>query len=224
MSKSETESDWPFPSVSAYTVTLPGKGEVLTVSGSPGLIEAYLKQFGCVPVFTGSPRRRRLGRLTEKNEWTLTEPDGTSGLEAPIESIDDNREQLRILQDHNWYHVGYNANPELIEFGFGVDGEGFSRYSSWGYDTVVPHVEDFYWSYSISNELLILEWEDGSDSKISFSLKRQLRAASSLRNGSLTFYDMTLQVDSSLFPATASFAKYLLKEYWGRPKNSKEEE
>jgi hypothetical protein len=223
MSENDAQSDWPFPSVDAYTIRIPGKGNRMSLSGDAALILSYLEKFGCVPVFTGNPRRRKLARLNDKKEWIINEPDGTTGLELPPKIIEDYDEQIRILTEYNWYHIGYSVNPSLIEFEFNVNGEGFSRRAIWGYGTVMPAIEDFYWTYSISKDSLSIEWEDGSSTQISFSLRRQLRAASSLKGDGLAFYDMTLQVDSALFPQSASFAKYLLKEYWGQPKQLKEE-
>ena len=62
----------------------------------------------------------------------------------------------------------------------------------------------------------------GNIKSISFFLKRQLHVASSLRDDSLRFFEMSLQVSASLFPPQASFAQYLLKEYWGQPKQRTE--
>ena len=218
---SELEKDWPFPSVDAYNIRVPDKGEFLTLSGSPGMIDSYLKKFGCVPVFTGNPRRRKIARFTDQGKWMLSEPDGTTGMELPPAPVSRD-EVVSILTGCAWFHIGYNVNPELVEFDFDPDGEGFSRRSIWGYDTVVPDVQEFYWNYLIKGDALAIRWEDQSETNISFSLRRQLHAASSLQDGSLAFYEMSLQVSSPLFPPQTSFARYLLNEYWGQAKQKTE--
>lgn len=221
MNNSGASEDWPFPSVDAYKIRIPDKGVFLTLSGSPGMIESYRKKFGCVPVYTGNPRRRKLARLTEDGEWVLWEPDGTTGLEIPPAPVSPD-EVRSVLTEYDWFHIGYNVNPELVEFNFAPDGEGFSRRSIWGFHTVAPDVQEFYWNYGITSDTLTIRWEDQSETDVSFSLKRQLHVASSLRDGGLTFYEMSLQVSAPLFPPQAHFAQYLLKEYWGQPKQRKE--
>ena len=217
VNESEVARDWPFPSVDAYNIRVPDKGVFLTLSGSPGMIESYRKKFGCVPVYTGNPPRRKLARLAEDGKWLLSDPDGTTGLEAPPALV--NPEEVNsILTGYDWFHIGYNVNPELVEFHFDPGGEGFSRRSIWGFDTVVPDVQDFYWNFLVKGDTLTIRWEDQSETSISFFLKRQLHVASSLRDDSLRFFEMSLQVSASLFPPQASFAQYLLKEYWGQPK------
>lgn len=218
MSTSDSETDWPIPSVAAYTLNVPGKGNLLTLSGNEQMISAYLRRYGCVPVFGGTPRRRKLARLNVDGQWELYEPDGTSELEAPQELITGVDNQLQYLVARDWYHVGYNVHRELIEFVFGENGNGFSRYTSWGYGTAVPTVRDYYWDFNITDKALAIKWEDEGTTHISFTLSRALRAASSLADGGLAFYDGVLNVEGPLFPPSAEFSKYLLKEYWGKPK------
>jgi hypothetical protein len=221
MSEWEAEDDWPFPSVDAYRIRIPDKGVFLTLSGNPGMIDSYLKKFGCVPVYTGDPRRRKIARFKPPDEWVLSDPEGSTGLELPATAICGD-EAAKLLVAYNWFHIGYNVHQELVEFEFDPGGEGFSRRTIWGFDTVAPDVQDFYWNYRVAGDSLIIRWEDQSEAEIPYILKRQLRVASSLRDGSLTFFEMTLEVASPLFPPEASFAQHLLKEYWGQPKQERE--
>lgn len=225
MSKNQLETDWSFPSVRSYNITVPGrKGTFLTLSASKELIDSYLERFGCVPVFDGNPHRRKLARPNKDSGWEVSDPDGSTELETPPELIDGVSNQLRLLTTHAWNHIGYNFLRELTEFDFGKDGEGYSRHASWGYDTTVPKVQDYYWRFSIKENVMNIEWEGERNTQIAFVLKKELRAASSAAAGDLKFYDMTLKVDAPLFPPSADFAQYLLKEYWGQLKRIEEGE
>lgn len=226
MSKKDTETDWPFPSVRSRNIKVPGKGTILTLSGDAGsgdagLIASYLERFGCVPVFDGNPACRKIARSNKDGYWEISDPDGSTELETPPKQIDGASNQLRLLTTHAWYHVGI-FQAAIIEFDFSVDGEGFSRKTSWGHGTTVPKVQDYYWRFSLKDNVMSIEWEGEGNTQIAFVLTKELRAASSVAGEGLRFCDMILKVDAPLFPASADFAQYLLKDYWGRLKETEE--
>ena len=220
---SEANHDWPFPSVRTYSLLVPGKGSRLTLSGDQKVIESYLKRFGCVPVFDGSPGRRRLARPSANDQWEISELDGTTELETPPRPIEGTTSQLEVLTSHTWYYVGY-ADRRLIEFDFGVNGEGFSRCSIWGHGTVIPDIRDYYWRFSVADSQLSIGWEKGSDTTIAFTLIKELRIAQSLANGDLGYFQAPLNVNSPLFPPRSELAESLITEYWAVPKEIEGEE
>lgn len=194
------------------------KGPFITVTGNKKALESYLKRFGCIPIFDGNPRRRKIARPGKDGHWELCEPDGSTELEALPETIDNVDDKLRLLATHTWYLIGYTIHPTLVVFDFGMDGNGYSQYTSWHHGSIAPLVRDYYWRFSINENRLNIEWENEDTKQIPFVLKKEMRAASSLADGSLNFYDMTLTVDAPLFPPSADLAKNMLLEYWGKEK------
>lgn len=219
MSDEDNFSPWPFPSASAFRVTVPGKGQRMSLSGDPNFLESYLTQFGCVPVHYGSPLQRKLAKFDkDRQDWVLVDPTGTTELEKHPVVISATDKVMSVLTEYEWFLIGSNANPQLIEFEFNKDGTGSSRWADWGHNTTAPSVEDYYWTFHVNDGALSIRWEGGEDVKIPFTLTNQLRVVSSLRDGHLGFFDMILNVSSPLFPATCAKAQYLLKDYWGKPR------
>jgi hypothetical protein len=209
-------TNWSFPSFKSCKVQI-ADDQRICIIGDQLKIDSYLNNFGCVPIFDGHPPSRKLARLNDKHQWFISEPDGTTRLETPVEIIKDSEHQRTLLSKYSWYHIGYLMNS-IIEFDFGEDGEGFSRYAYWGYQSKIVTIRDYYWRYSIRDNFLIIEWEDEGDTEIPFILTKELHVAFSKNNGNLGFYDMALRVESPLFPPSADFAQGLLNEYWGKLK------
>ncbi len=217
----EINEPWPVPSVQSFSLVVPGKGPLLTLTGSDGLIGSYLDRFGCVPVFDGNPPRRWVARPNELGGWDLLEPDGSTAFEQPPQLIRGKEAQVRWLTDRSWYHVGFSVQRRLTEFDLGEDGEGYSRHVVWGFDTIVPTVYDTVWRFEVEENLLHVVWDTGGKSRIPFVLKSQLKIGHNIEDASLVFYNSVLEVESPLFPPNTEFSRHLLKEYWGKTKNQR---
>ncbi len=198
-------------------MTVPGKGTCWTLSGSKELVESYIKRFNCVPVFDGDPPSRKIARLNALYDWDISDLDGSTELEQMPTVIEGATDQQKLLTTHDWYHIGFNAQKTLTQFKFGNDGQGYSRHAFWGWGTKVPRVFDYYWKFSIEQNLIRIEWDGEGNTQIGFALRNELRAASSLNDGGLNFFSMTLAVSAPIFPPSADFAQHLLLEYWGKP-------
>lgn len=183
-----------------------------------------LRESNSASAFDSKPRYRKIARRNKDGRWEISDLDGSTELETHPRVVRNVSNQLQLLTTHTWCHIGYNVQPKIIEFDFRKDGEGYSRYASWGHGTTVPKVQDYYWRFSIKENSMNIEWEDEGNTQIGFVLTKELRAASSLSGSGLAFYDMTLKVDAPLFPPSADFGQYLLKEYWGQLKTSEENE
>ena len=241
----KNENKWPFPSVEFQKV-ISKDGSWIEPCGDLNIVNSYLERFGAVPVYSNGIRtvhtsdmnlgcnfedwscppisfdqvnarqyERKIARKVNGTDWSISVPDGSTPLEADPVVIKGNSKQTRILTSHNWFHIGY-LQSSLIEFEFKEDGEGYSRYVVWGWDTKVPEVKDFWWKYTLKDSCILIDWEDKTSTLVQISIIKQLRAAYSRQPKGLSFFDVTLTVDKPLFPPTVDFAKHLLKEYWGR--------
>jgi hypothetical protein len=213
----DANDPWPFPSVSLQRMRNAAGERVWGLFGlDPRGIESYLSRFGVIPAIDEPTGARKVVRWGPDGEWAVTDPCGTTPLENPPERIGDIDEARRCLISHAWYSIGFTVNPALTEFTFSPNGEGFSRHLTSGFGSKIPSVLDVYWRYTMGDGTLHVEWEDAPATDIGFALCRQLRAASSHRDGSLAFYEATLTVDRHLFPPGSRFEEGWPKEYWGR--------
>ena len=238
----KNQKKWPFPSVEFQKV-ISKDGSWIEPCGDLDIVNSYLEMFGAVPVYSSglrtiqtldmntgcnfgdwscpptsfNPRQyeRKIARKVNDTEWSISDPDGSTLLEADPVIIRGKSKQAKILTSHNWYHIGYFQNA-LIEFEFKESGEGYSRYVIWGHGTKVPEVKDYWWSYTLKDGSILIDWKDITTTIAQISITKQLRAAYSRQPKGLSFFDVTLTVSKPLFPPTEEFGKHLLKEYWGR--------
>jgi hypothetical protein len=121
----------------------------------------------------------------------------------------------QALVSRDWFSIPVlSAGRLMIEFHFEADGSGWSRYSIWGYEDVLPQIIESSWTYTVEDKQLRVAWDDGTCSSIDYGLTFEAKL-SFARNEEHSF-DAVLRVAEHLFPKSSGFSDGWLKDYWGR--------